>query len=59
MSLVEGNHISSKIISLGILYKTNKLPGFYEAQNNGNRISVHARTQDELSATELALSKIR
>lgn len=39
-----GNHIPSKIILLDILYKANKLPSFYEAQNNVNRVSAHART---------------
>lgn len=56
---MEGNRIPSEIISLGILYEANKLPGFYEAQNNVNRVSAHARAQDELSTTEHKLSKVR
>jgi len=52
------NCIPSGIISLDILYEANKLPRFYEAQNNVNRVSAHVRAQDELSM-ELKLSKVR
>jgi len=39
------------------LCEANKLPRFYEAQNNVNRVSAHVRAQDELSM-ELKLLKV-